>query len=323
MAEAVRAPAPASPHENNDQEQGGEDPQDADDDNPQDGVVEVGNKAEGGNGATAKAKPKVMKSAEARARDERLAANYVQYEHMSNEELEKVVPKNAEGSPTSIGAMLHHSELCAVCIFHHSPKGCYNGVRCRFCHGDHEQPQRLRRRGKRAQEGGSNTADSQPTQSEGSRQADKDSAIDTPRKLNLRRKMQRLKRKRGPGDGDEGDGAPDKVQHVEYGSAWEAGPTQEAESNTNASHDQATDNSDCPLDECGNSRPSWLRDDEGPYSASGYNRPAVMGAYPGQFPFGPPAANVPYGAMVWNGVSPQHAGGAGYHYSCGWSPQSV
>ena len=28
-----------------------------------------------------------------------------------------------------------------VCLFHHTDKGCKNGMRCKFCHGDHEKPE--------------------------------------------------------------------------------------------------------------------------------------------------------------------------------------
>jgi len=88
----------------------------------------------------AKAKAK-SKGPEAKAREERnaLVHSYnALYAHMSDEELEKVLPKTLEGKATSIGAMLHSSLKCAVCIFHNSPKGCYNGLRCKFCHAEHE-----------------------------------------------------------------------------------------------------------------------------------------------------------------------------------------
>lgn len=96
--------------------------------------------------AGTKAQPRPLKSADKMARDARLEANSALYAHLSDEELKKVVPQQADGNFTSIGGILHAAGECAVCIFHHSPKGCYNSIRCKFCHGDHEKPQRKRRK---------------------------------------------------------------------------------------------------------------------------------------------------------------------------------
>lgn len=101
---------------------------------------------DGGKKAVAKAKPRPLKSADKMARDSRLEANNLLYAHLSDEELKKVVPQRPDGSFTSIGGILHATGNCAVCIFHHSPKGCYNNLRCKFCHGDHDKPQRKRRK---------------------------------------------------------------------------------------------------------------------------------------------------------------------------------
>merc|ERR1719277_2304825 len=71
---------------------------------------------EGGSAvAKAKSRPQAYKSAEARARDERTAANFALYEQKTDEELKELVPKLSSGATTSIGAMLHAAgELCAV-----------------------------------------------------------------------------------------------------------------------------------------------------------------------------------------------------------------
>ncbi|CAK9055502.1 unnamed protein product [Durusdinium trenchii] len=106
--------------------------------------------------AEAKAKPEAKaaanKSPEAIERDERLEANFKKYEHLTDEELKETLPKKADGGFTSIGAMLHASGLCATCIFHHSPKGCYNAIKCRFCHHDHTKPSRAKSRKKKKTE---------------------------------------------------------------------------------------------------------------------------------------------------------------------------
>mmetsp|Transcript_21283 Transcript_21283/g.26246 ORF Transcript_21283/g.26246 Transcript_21283/m.26246 type:complete len:225 (+) Transcript_21283:81-755(+) len=103
--------------------------------------------------AKAKAKAAANKSPEAIERDERLESNFKKYEHLTEEELKEMLPKKADGGFTSIGAMLHESGLCATCIFHHSPKGCYNAIKCRFCHHDHTKPSRAKSRKKKKPEG--------------------------------------------------------------------------------------------------------------------------------------------------------------------------
>mmetsp|Transcript_5934 Transcript_5934/g.10753 ORF Transcript_5934/g.10753 Transcript_5934/m.10753 type:complete len:244 (+) Transcript_5934:110-841(+) len=133
--------------------------------------------------AKAKAKAAANKSPEAIERDERLEANFKLYEHLTEEELKEVLPKKADGGFTSIGAMLHASGKCATCIFHHSPKGCYNAIKCRFCHGDHTKPSRAKSRKKKKPE-------------EGDENAQKAAAGSGP---------QRQKKARGDGDDDEPD----------------------------------------------------------------------------------------------------------------------
>jgi len=100
------------------------------------------------------AKPGV-KNAEALAREEALRANFAKHEHLSADELERTLPRRLDGTLASIGAVLHASNTCAPCsFFHFSMKGCHNGVRCRFCHAEHEKRQRRRtRHKKRAAEG--------------------------------------------------------------------------------------------------------------------------------------------------------------------------
>eukprot|EP00927_Polykrikos_kofoidii_P013758 TRINITY_DN15976_c0_g1_i1.p1 TRINITY_DN15976_c0_g1~~TRINITY_DN15976_c0_g1_i1.p1 ORF type:complete len:342 (+),score=72.43 TRINITY_DN15976_c0_g1_i1:61-1026(+) len=167
-------------------------------------------------------KPRPPKSAEKVERDERLAANFALHEKLTNEELQKQLPKTVDGSVTSIGAMLHAGSQCAVCIFHHSPKGCYNGIRCKFCHHDHEKPQRRRRGKKEGGEGGEATADGQ--RSEGGRAR--------PRKRRRRSNV------------NAADGVSDLAVKEPTDSNAELG------------------SAEIPvLDEVGNSRPSWLLDD--------------------------------------------------------------
>lgn len=54
---------------------------------------------------------------------------------LSNVELEKVVPLNASGQWTSIGALLH-PDKCSPCIFWFR-NVCEKGIRCEFCHFTH------------------------------------------------------------------------------------------------------------------------------------------------------------------------------------------
>lgn len=54
---------------------------------------------------------------------------------LSNVELEKVVPLNASGQRTSIGALLH-PDKCSRCIFWFR-NVCEKGIRCEFCHFTH------------------------------------------------------------------------------------------------------------------------------------------------------------------------------------------
>ncbi|CAE8655647.1 unnamed protein product, partial [Polarella glacialis] len=150
------------------------------DDNPQAGGSEAIPKAK----AKVRTKPPVPKSADAIARDERLAANFAAYESLADEELEEVCPKKPDGTATSIGAMLHASGECSICIFHYSPKGCYNNLRCRFCHDEHEKPSRAKNKKKPEGEGG-NAAEDGAAGGDGAKQ----------------------KRKRNPGE-DEGDEEP-------------------------------------------------------------------------------------------------------------------
>lgn len=70
-------------------------------------------------------------------RDERLYANALRYKDVPNEELEKMVPRREDGTPTSIGTFLHADGQCTRCIYIDTSKGCPNGVRCKFCHGCH------------------------------------------------------------------------------------------------------------------------------------------------------------------------------------------
>jgi len=109
---------------------------------------------------TAPAKPK---SAEALERERRLNDNFAKYENLSDQELTALVPKKEDGSPTSIGAMLHALGTCAPCSFYHfSLKGCNLGLRCKFCHDAHARSEKKRRKvnrkGKKDQ-GGDRDAD--------------------------------------------------------------------------------------------------------------------------------------------------------------------
>mmetsp|Transcript_8730 Transcript_8730/g.27066 ORF Transcript_8730/g.27066 Transcript_8730/m.27066 type:complete len:351 (+) Transcript_8730:92-1144(+) len=70
-------------------------------------------------------------------RDQRLFENAMRYKDLSNDELEAVVPRREDGTLTSIGTFLHASKQCTRCIYFDSVQGCPNGLRCKFCHGDH------------------------------------------------------------------------------------------------------------------------------------------------------------------------------------------
>jgi len=219
----------------------------------------------------AKAKSK-SNGPEAKARDERAArvhSNNALYAHMSDEELEKVLPRTAEGKTTSIGAMLHSSSQCAVCIFHHSPKGCYNGLRCKFCHAEHQHPVRPKRRRKSDKAtdnvGDEAGGDATPTGEGASRKR-------------MRRRAYRQRRQRQGGlDGSSDDGSCD-----EDGDSWPL------------------------LDERGNSRPSWLRGE--PFGASwpygwpspgaGCSGPLPPPMYGPLLPLGLPSPGLPGGPSV-------------------------
>mmetsp|Transcript_49982 Transcript_49982/g.96513 ORF Transcript_49982/g.96513 Transcript_49982/m.96513 type:complete len:314 (-) Transcript_49982:102-1043(-) len=212
-----------------------------------------------GDGQTApraKAKAKSKGGPEAKAREERTAlvhSNNALYAHMSDEELEKVLPRTSDGKTTSIGAMLHGSSQCAVCIFHNSPKGCYNGLRCKFCHAEHENAARPKRR-RKADKAGENVGDevggdATPTGEGGGRKRN-------------RRRANRRRRQRQEGlDCSSDDGSCD-----EDGDSWPL------------------------LDERGNSRPSWLRGE--PLAASWpYGWPSPGAGCYGSLP--PPIYNGP------------------------------
>lgn len=131
-------PAPDRPGDEDDDD----DSASSEDDNPQDGEVKKDGKPK---------KKKGMKSPEALEREKQRNDNYEKYAHLSDENLEKIVPRKADGSVTSIGAMLHESETCSPCNFVHMANGCTNTVRCKFCHADHPKRQRTRgRKRKRA-----------------------------------------------------------------------------------------------------------------------------------------------------------------------------
>lgn len=174
--------------------------------------------------ARAKAKAK-SKGPEAKARDERVLSNNALYAHMSDEELEKLLPRTSEGKTTSIGAMLHSSSQCAVCIFHHSPKGCYNGLRCKFCHAEHQHPVRPKRR-RKSDKATDNVGDEVDGDANATPTGDGGSA-----RKRVRRRANRRRKKNQEGlDCSSEDGSRD-----EDDDSWPL------------------------LDERGNSRPSWLR----------------------------------------------------------------
>eukprot|EP00927_Polykrikos_kofoidii_P073379 TRINITY_DN69421_c0_g1_i1.p1 TRINITY_DN69421_c0_g1~~TRINITY_DN69421_c0_g1_i1.p1 ORF type:complete len:294 (+),score=51.21 TRINITY_DN69421_c0_g1_i1:227-1108(+) len=85
-------------------------------------------------------------------KEERLQANYEFYAHMPEQQLEKLVPKREDGSVTSIGAILHELDSCAPCGFFRTPKGCINGIRCKFCHADHPKKKKVRTSKRKADE---------------------------------------------------------------------------------------------------------------------------------------------------------------------------
>jgi len=190
------------------------------DDNPQDGEqTRAGGK----------------KSAEALERAERLQANLSKYEGLSDQELERTLPKKVDGGVTSIGAMLHASETCQACsFFHYSMKGCHSGIRCKFCHAEHPKKEKKRNR-QRKRPGGVAKEESVPksARTDHDRSAHGDCAVYDPAFPGVR------------------------------------------------------------LDHNGNSRPSWLQDEDVQPSTN-YGRPAFT--HPGSYgPYGPPPCGA-YGA---------------------------
>jgi len=53
------------------------------------------------------------------------------------------VPKDADGFPTSVGAIKHTFGTCSPCFFHIKNK-CVNGILCSFCHAEHRRKQQIR-----------------------------------------------------------------------------------------------------------------------------------------------------------------------------------
>lgn len=232
-------------------------------------------------------KVKTQKSAEAKERDERLATNQAKYAQLSTEEIEKVVPRLPGGGLTSVGAFLHDEGLCSVCIFHHREKGCYNGVRCKFCHGDHPPPERKRRRRL-----GTCPEEAPQGPAGGSAEAQPKSGRAAPRRKR-RRKAKLANAGQASGQASEDDDrAPDgKARRMEYGSAWVG---------------DGAGGEELVLNEQGNSRPCWLRD-------------AAAEPF---WPYGPPPPQVP-GQPAWQHsalLQPQHHGLEPPHWHCGAPP---
>lgn len=218
------------------------------------------------------------KSDGARQREEARSANFALYEHLSNENLEKLLPRRPDGTCTSIGAMLHASEKCAACsFFHYSMKGCNNGMRCKFCHGDHPKRQRTRNRRRHA-----------AATDDGSR---RQNAATVAEDGEMRRTKQRTEK---------------EESKVEAETAiMVAKPADEP-----------------ALDEAGNSRPSWLRDDS---SAGAYGRAWSLPAGP---PVGLPVSpHCPYSSAqfgVWSGCSyPGHGCSWMQHPAAHSSPSPI
>jgi len=100
---------------------------------------------------TEKFKDRPSLSAAAREKEDRLNANFAIYGTYTDEKLEEIVPRTADGVLTSIGAIMHKDETCSACVFHQSAKGCYNGLRCKFCHMEHPKKKRTRGRQRKQQ----------------------------------------------------------------------------------------------------------------------------------------------------------------------------
>mmetsp|Transcript_79081 Transcript_79081/g.219739 ORF Transcript_79081/g.219739 Transcript_79081/m.219739 type:complete len:338 (-) Transcript_79081:60-1073(-) len=212
-----------------------EDDDSAEEANPQDGAdrQRVPEDQAGLDAPQNSEKPRPPKSPSKVERDDRLEANFALYEKLSNEELEKIVPKLPTGGTTSIGAILHPSGGCAACIFFRSNKGCYNGIRCKFCHGDHPKPPRRKKAARQQADG--EDGEAAVAANAGGDAAPGDGA------------QRRKKRRRGEGGGG---GAGASAGGGEGGGATETHKNEEV-----------GDSDSMLLDEAGNSRPCWLHDD--------------------------------------------------------------
>lgn len=63
----------------------------------------------------------------------------------SVESLLQRVPRDQQGSLTSIGSIVHEEGTCKPCVFaHNERKACQNGVNCHFCHFAHPPKRRMR-----------------------------------------------------------------------------------------------------------------------------------------------------------------------------------
>lgn len=183
---------------------------------------------------TAAAPAPKQKSAESLEREARIQANFAKYEGMTDEELIAALPKDEAGNVTSIGAVLHASNLCGACTFLHfsKDKTCKLGMRCNFCHLPH--PARDRRSNRRG-----------PRQR--NRQAEKQAHPDVE------------------------DGAPAKKRL-----------RVDASRSSELHWDEILG---APLDWMGNSRPSWLEDQDlldyrHPSAGTGGHPPALAAGYP-------------------------------------------
>lgn len=92
-------------------------------------------------------KNKGEKTQEAKEREELIISNAEKHASIDEDKLKEMLPKDAEGNPTSIGAILHASEKCQPCsFFHYSLKGCQNGIHCKYCHADHPKSKKGKKR---------------------------------------------------------------------------------------------------------------------------------------------------------------------------------
>lgn len=144
-----------------------------------------------------------LKSVDADEQLKTREANAEAYKSLSDEELIKVIPVRKDGTPSSLGAILHAAGKCSPCIFCEDEGGCKFKIRCHFCHLEHPENSRRVKRKKLLAAGHSEKAsmNEDEGQSPGAGSAHGTAPSGLPKRTNDQRDQAQTKEaKHGPND---------------------------------------------------------------------------------------------------------------------------